>query len=562
MKNIAFLIVLLSVFCCQFVSGRNKTDNYPATQNSASAGSNLNIMTVPELNGVASDWLTEYGKLNPSLKPVISNITDRNIGQLSSLCLVTEEHLASISNESFWKMVVGREAIVPVMNANHPILDRICSRGLSQEDFGRMLEGKSGFNWGKLISGGQDASITAFIVNNEFIRNRIARFAGLEPTMIQAKMVEGADDLFSAMKRDTYAIGFCKLTDIIDKANNSMVAGIRIIPIDRNQNGRIDYFENIYTDLNAFTRGVWIGKYPALLSGNIYAVAPDLPENQNEQAFLTWLNADGQKFLSHNGFSELGNIQKQENVRALAPVAVFTDETAGHSYTGILFFSLFILVVAGLIFTIVAIIRREKSGVVGENVSAVPGINEKSILAPGGLFFDKTHTWAFMEKNGMVRIGIDDFLQHLTGQVTQVKLKMAGDLVRKGEKLLTIVHEGKQLNIYAPVSGTIIEHNLKLVTDSEIINSAPYSDGWIYMMEPRNWLREIQFMFMSDRYTDWLKDEFARLREFFASSFRPDSVAYAHAVLQDGGEITDHVLADLDPEVWEDFQIHFIDKSR
>jgi hypothetical protein len=67
---------------------------------------------------------------------------------------------------------------------------------------------------------------------------------------------------------------------------------------------------------------------------------------------------------------------------------------------------------------------------------------------------------------------------------------------------------------------------------------------------------------MGSDYREWLTEEFSRLRDFFASSVQSNEMVYEHVVLQDGGEITDNVLAELGPEVWEDFQTKFIDTSR
>ena len=187
---------------------------------------------------------------------------------------------------------------------------------------------------------------------------------------------------------------------------------------------------------------------------------------------------------------------------------------------------------------------------------------EHAMNVPKGLYFDKTHTWAFMEKDGNVKVGMDDFMQHVTGKLTKIKMKGEGETVRKGEKIMTVMHEGKQLSLYAPISGTIIAQNGSLLADSTLMNSSPFTEGWVYRIEPRNWMREVQFMLMGEKYTEWLKDEFARLKEFVTASARIDSAVYAHVVLQDGGELTDHVLADLGPEVWEDFQTNFIDTSR
>ena len=161
---------------------------------------------------------------------------------------------------------------------------------------------------------------------------------------------------------------------------------------------------------------------------------------------------------------------------------------------------------------------RTHKGVNSEDIEMTPALNVETVSSPAGLYYDKTHTWAFMEKTGFVKVGVDDFLQHLTGKVTQVKMKASGDKVRKGEKIMTVMHDGKQLELYSPVSGTIKEQNQSLLSNPSQINSSPYDAGWVYQIEPSNWIRETHFMFMADKFKAWLDDEFIRLKEFLASS--------------------------------------------
>jgi hypothetical protein len=66
-------------------------------------------------------------------------------------------------------------------------------------------------------------------------------------------------------------------------------------------------------------------------------------------------------------------------------------------------------------------------------------------------------------------------------------------------------------------------------------------------------------MDMAEKYKNWLIDEFARLKDFFAVSLKIDRLEYEHVVLQDGGMFKDSILEDLGPEVWEDFQTNFLD---
>jgi hypothetical protein len=55
--------------------------------------------------------------------------------------------------------------------------------------------------------------------------------------------------MLKKIQTDKYAIGFCKLSDLIDVDNNGLVAGISLIPIVVNENNKLDYFENIYSIL-------------------------------------------------------------------------------------------------------------------------------------------------------------------------------------------------------------------------------------------------------------------------------------------------------------------------
>jgi hypothetical protein len=134
--------------------------------------------------------------------------------------------------------------------------------------------------------------------------------------------------------------------------------------------------------------------------------------------------------------------------------------------------------------------------------------------------------------------------------------------VKKGDQILSLVQNGKQLNLYAPVSGTIIEQNEALEGNSSCLNSSPYNDGWVYRIEPSNWSRESQLLFMADKQRDFIRKEFTRLKDFLMTAPGSETGLYAQVILQDGGEISDGVLSQMGPEIWEDFQTNFIDPSR
>jgi len=375
--------------------------------------------------------------------------------------------------------------------------------------------------------------------------------------------MKSSTDIINAVRKGPYAIGFCRFADLIDPSTKEISAGICLLPIDRNGNGVIDFNESIYGNAGEFARGVWIGKYPKALVSNIYAVSATGQGSKADLAFVKWILADGQKVLSANGYSDLLVSERTAAIDGINS-RVTTPElyTAGNKLPVILLFVISTIILTGIIATTIARKKKIKKTSFSEVVNTVHGVLEQgSVAIPGGIYFDKTHTWAFMEEGGTVRVGIDDFLQHVTGKITRIRMKEEGSKVLKGEAILSIVQNGKQLNLYAPVSGTIVGHNQILDSDSSLINSSPYRNGWIYRIEPTNWIRESQLLFMAEKQREFIKKEFSRLKDFLMNALS-GAPEYSMLLLQDGGEIADGVLSEMGPEVWDDFQTSFIDPSR
>jgi glycine cleavage system H lipoate-binding protein/ABC-type phosphate transport system substrate-binding protein len=548
--------------------------NYSINSNPGLTERNLNnidsvrVISSPDLYKLSLKWANEYNKVSQDSKIKVISIIDRkmaeNLLEKGELGFVSEEYYSGFESESKWNVVVGRDVIVPVINSKNPFLDEINKTGISPERFSRFFGNKDSMKWGTLLNVKQNLSANYYFIDDESISKGISEFLKTERIEIGGTKTEDTKEMIEAIKKDPYAIGFCKMINILDPENQSLIENISLAPIDRNGNGAIDYNEKIYDDLNNFYRGVWIGKYPKALFSSIYCVSSKEPINESELAFLKWVITDGQKYLYSNGFSDLVVSERQSTADKLYNARIYTGVLSNDRLLlKTLLFVITTIILTGLIAGAVSRYRqRKKAEVRIKACVSMPMPDENSLLVPKGIYFDKTHTWAFMEQNGVVKVGIDDFLQHLTGPLTRIKMKNEGFKIKKGEHILSIIQNGKQLNIYSPITGTIVEKNDVLSTDASKLNSSPYNDGWVYRIEPSNWLRENQLLFMSDKHKQYIKNEFSRLKDFLAGIVKADNEKYANVVLQDGGELIDNTLANLGPEVWEDFQSKFIDPSR
>jgi len=179
---------------------------------------------------------------------------------------------------------------------------------------------------------------------------------------------------------------------------------------------------------------------------------------------------------------------------------------------------------------------------------------------PQGLFLNKNHTWAHLELTGAAKVGLDDFLQHVTGEVTFTDLKKPGEIITKGEILAGVEKDGKNLRVFSPISGEILNTNQTILDNPEIVNEDPYQEGWIYKIKPSNWVEETASCYFAEDATNWSKREMVRFKDFLmAGSMRKFSSEPSMILLQDGGEIRDHILAELPNEVWKEFQNEFLD---
>ena len=561
MKSLLFFCFVLPIMlCCNCVFSQSLSENKDNPASSVNENTVV-IMTSPELNNLTADWISEYEKLNPGAKFSVSNINDNEINKAGTIYFLPADYNTAPSN---WKINIGHNVIVPVLNAKNPMISEIAAQGISTGEFTSIFSGSGKIVWSDLISGGKNKPVHQYIIDNAEIKAGVSEFIQTDPAALNANLITNAAEFISAIQKDPYAIGFCRLSDVRREGLNGIEENIRLLPIDKNGNGHIDFFESIYNSPDDLSRGVWIGKYPHALSGSIYAMSQARPTDENALAFLTWIVTDGGKYLASNGYGELINLEKQSNLASLINNPENKDalrQTGNASLSWLII--LFASIATGIILLMAVLFYAGiKPPTSQEEKILAPVFKADIVPGPEGLYYDKTHTWTFMEKDGQIRVGIDDFLQHATGTITRVIMKEPGETIRRGEKILTLTKFGKQLNLYSPVSGTIKARNAKLQGNSSLVNTSPFTDGWVYLVEPMNWLRELQFMMMAEKHREWLKEEYSRLRNFFESALKTKHATFEYAVLQDGGELMDNLLADMGPEVWEEFQKRFIDSSR
>ena len=104
---------------------------------------------------------------------------------------------------------------------------------------------------------------------------------------------------------------------------------------------------------------------------------------------------------------------------------------------------------------------------------------------PEILHYTKDHEWAKVEGTH-ARVGITDHAQHELTDVVFVELPAVGKVVKQGEEIGVVESVKAASEIFAPVSGKVVEVNKVLEEKPELVNQSPYGDGWMVVLEVAN----------------------------------------------------------------------------
>lgn len=189
----------------------------------------------------------------------------------------------------------------------------------------------------------------------------------------------------------------------------------------------------------------------------------------------------------------------------------------------------------------------------------MPTLSMAGIRLPQGVYFDPTHTWAFLETAGKIRVGVDDFMANITGPLNVKHLKRPGDHVTRGEAISYLETGGKRLQVYSPLSGTISRTNRGMTRKFSKMTNSTFTNNWLLKITPDHWDQDRRFMLMGKPAKEWISQEFGRLRDFMAFTNHKYSSDLQPVLLQDGGEIDNQLLSNLSADIWIEFQVEFID---
>ena len=249
MKNSIVLFISILLLNCDIV-GCNKTE----TLNNLAVDKSISLLCTPDLYNLTETWADEFYHLNPDVKMEVIKVEESSVAEDLDL----SRHSGFFSSEypgkydkSTWNVVVGRDVIVPVFNSKNPLVSEICQHGISPEGLAQIFKNPEMKHWGTLLNNQKNAPVNLYMIDEESINTGMAKWLKLDQIMIDGiEKVKNGNALISSVQNDPYSIGLCKITNITDLNSQHIAESIKLLPIDRNNNGKIDYMEKIPDDLN------------------------------------------------------------------------------------------------------------------------------------------------------------------------------------------------------------------------------------------------------------------------------------------------------------------------
>ncbi|MFC4355110.1 glycine cleavage system protein GcvH [Chryseomicrobium palamuruense] len=121
---------------------------------------------------------------------------------------------------------------------------------------------------------------------------------------------------------------------------------------------------------------------------------------------------------------------------------------------------------------------------------------------PKELRYSKDHEWVKQE-DGTATIGITDFAQSELGDIVFVELPAVGDEIKAGDAFGSVESVKTVSELYAPISGKVVEVNESLEDNPEFVNESPYENAWMIKVEPSD-AGESDALLSAEQYEEFI----------------------------------------------------------
>ncbi|HOW08980.1 MAG TPA: substrate-binding domain-containing protein [Bacteroidales bacterium] len=272
---------------------------------------------------MAVKWAEEFRKLNPGVRIDISaggagkGITDA-LTNMVDMGMVSREIYPEEIKKGAYPVAVTKDAVVAVVNASNPALDAIMSKGLKREAGNNIWITGMYKTWAQAFGSKGSIPIHVYTRSDACGAAEVwAKYYGKKQEDLLGSGVYGDPGLALAVKKDPLGIGFNNIGYAYDSKTKKQIAGLRVVPLDINGDGKITTDENFYDTMDKLIEAIATGKFPSPPARELYLVTNGKPQKEVVKKFLLWILTDGQKFVNEAGYISLSKESINKEIEKL-----------------------------------------------------------------------------------------------------------------------------------------------------------------------------------------------------------------------------------------------------
>ncbi|MCQ2606705.1 MAG: PstS family phosphate ABC transporter substrate-binding protein [Bacteroidales bacterium] len=279
-----------------------------SSNNEETLSGELSLSGAFALYPLAVEWANSFQELYPDVKVDVSaggagkGMTDALAGVVD-FGMVSREVYPQEIEKGAVGFAVAKDAVVPTINANNPLIKEILAHGLSQETAIKIWITGEAKTWGDILGTDDKTPLHVYTRSDACgAAETWAKWLGKKQEDLGGTAVFGDPGVAAAVQKDIYGIGLNNIGYAYDNDSHKPNAGILVLPIDSNNDGQISADENFYDLKDQLTKAIAEGKYPSPPARDLYLVTKGNPENPVVKAFLKYVLAEGQKKNEPTGY--------------------------------------------------------------------------------------------------------------------------------------------------------------------------------------------------------------------------------------------------------------------
>ena len=266
-------------------------------------------------------WAEEFGKVHPKVRVDISaggagkGAADA-ISGLVDIGMVSREVKPEEMKQGAFFVPVVKDAVFPVINIENPVFNKgLAEKGAKKKTFIDLWINGIPLTWGEIVGGELKNKVQVYTRSDSCgaAETWAQYLGGKNQEDLKGVGVYGDPGLAEAVRKDRNGIGYNNLNYAYDAKTDLPLAGLQVIPIDINENGRVDPEEDLKTKSRAL-QAVASGLYPSPPARDLYLVTKNRFKGL-AQEFIRWILTDGQKYVDEMGYIKLTNVQIHEALK-------------------------------------------------------------------------------------------------------------------------------------------------------------------------------------------------------------------------------------------------------